>query len=155
MLDRIIAVAAAVSGGALVLMMLLGAADVILDNVFNQPLPGALEATEALIVVVVFLALARTHQLSAHIRVDLFTGRLGKTGRSAAARLAHGLSALFYGVLAWQGGRYAWQSIAVGEYESGIISFPVYPAKTLMALGLALMAVQCLRHLITGGHSPH
>lgn len=152
--DRIIAGAVTVSGGALLVMMLIGAADVILENVFNQPLPGTLEATEALMAIVVFLALARTQQAGGHIRVDLITRRLGENGRRRSARLGHGFSMLFYGLLAWQGGLYAWQSIAVKEYESGIISFPVYPAKAIMALGLAIMAIHCLRNVIAWRNTP-
>lgn len=154
LIDRIIAGAVTVSGGALLVMMLLGAADVILENVFNRPLPGTLEATEALMAIVVFLALARTQQVGGHIRVDLITSRLGEKGRRRSTRLGHGFSALFYGLLAWQGGLYAWRSISIKEYESGIISFPVYPAKTIMALGLAIMAIVCLKNVITRHNTP-
>jgi TRAP-type C4-dicarboxylate transport system permease small subunit len=146
--DRIIDSAAMIASLALAVMMLIGAADVIFENTLNQPIPGTLEATEALMVIVVFLALARTQQRRGHIRVDLVTGRMGPEKRRWARRLGHGLSAVFYGLLAIEGTRYAWRSISVREYVSGLFPFPVYPAKTVMAIGLAVMAFQCLRQMI-------
>lgn len=151
--SRIISAAAVASGAAVFLMMMIGAADVILENVADHPIPGTLEATEALMAVAVFLSLGWTQQAGGHIRVTLFTGRLPAPMRRWLERVAAAASAIFYGLLAWQAARYAWRSAAVREYVSGIFPFPVYPAKIVMACGLLLMTVQCLKQVFSGGRA--
>jgi TRAP-type C4-dicarboxylate transport system permease small subunit len=53
------------------------------------------------------------------------------------------ICALFFGILAWQGWIYALKSLAIMEYQAGIVAFPVYPAKILLAVALSLMAATC------------
>ncbi|MDJ0986981.1 MAG: TRAP transporter small permease [Desulfobacterales bacterium] len=149
LLDRTNEIGAVLSGVALLLMMIMGALDVFLGKVFNTPVPGTFEATEALMVVSAFLAIAYNQQVRGHIRVELFTSRMRPKLQLKFEVLNYFLSALFFFLLTWQGWRFGIESLRVGEYESGLIAFPVYPAKLLLALGLTLMTLQCLRDLVT------
>ena len=147
--DRMNEIGAVLSGVALLLMMIMGALDVFLGKVFNMPVPGTFEATEALMVVSAFLAIAYNQQVRGHIRVELFTSRMRPKLQLKFEVLNYFLSTVFFFLLTWQGWRFGIESLRVREYESGLIAFPVYPAKLLLALGLTLMTLQCLRDLVT------
>lgn len=148
LLDRVNEIGAVISGIALLLMMVMGAMDVFLGKVFNTPIPGTFEATEALMVVSAFLAIAYNQQVRGHIKVELFTSRMSPRLQLKFEAFNYFLSAVFFFLLTWQGWRFGLESLRVGEYESGLIAFPVYPAKLLLALGLTLMTLQCLRDLV-------
>lgn len=150
-LDWINEIGAIVSGVALLLMMGMGALDVFLGKIFNTPIPGTFEATEALMVISAFLAIAYNQQVRGHIKVELFTTRLSPRLQTKFEAFSYFLSALFFFLLAWQGWRFAIESLRIREYESGLIAFPVYPAKLLLALGVTMMTLQCLRDLVIAG----
>lgn len=132
------------SGVALLLMMFLGAIDVVGASILNHPLPGAFEATEALMVTSVFLALGLSQQRRAHISVEVIVGFMPRLARRIAAIFSSILCALFFGLIAWFGWGIAVKSTLAGEFSSGLINFPIWPAKIALACGASLMAVQCL-----------
>lgn len=148
LVDNFSRIGAFVSGLALLLMMLVGAIDVITSKLFNSPIPGAFEATEALMVISAFLAIGYNQYRRGHISVQLLTSRL--TGRTASVfeLISHFASFLFFALLAWQAWLYGLHSLSVLEYESGLISFPVYPAKLLAAFGASLAALQCVADFV-------
>ena len=139
---------ALLSSVALLLMMLIGAADVILSKIFNSPIPATFEATEALMVVSAFMAIGYNQYQRGHIAVTLFTSRMSGTPASIFRAISHFTTFAFFFLLAWQGWIYGLHSLKVLEYESGLISFPVYPAKLLAALGVSLAALQCAADFI-------
>ena len=146
--DTLSRLAALLSGAALLLMMLIGAFDVIFSKLFNLPIPGSFEATEALMVVSTFMALGYNQYKRGHIAVTLFTSRMKKIPAGVFRLVSHFMAFVFFFLLAWQGWIYGLHSLEVLEYESGLISFPVYPAKLLAALGASLAALQCVADLV-------
>ena len=146
--DTLSRLGALLSGVALLLMMLIGAADVISSKLFNLPIPGSFEATEALMVVSAFMAMGYNQYKRGHIAVTLFTSRLKETPAGVFRLISHFMSFTFFFFLAWQGWIYGLHSLDVLEYESGLISFPVYPAKLLAALGASLVALQCIADFV-------
>lgn len=140
---------AMLSGVALFLMLLIGASDVIGSSMFNQPLPGAFEGTEALMVVSTFLALGLSQQRRAHIRVEVIVGLMPRPFQLASAVFSALLCALFFGLIAWFGWAIAIKSFNAGEFSSGLVNFPIWPAKIALAFGASLMALQCLWDVAT------
>ncbi|MBW3098315.1 TRAP transporter small permease [Pseudohoeflea coraliihabitans] len=143
-LGRLNRIFAMLSGLALLLMMLLGAFDVIGSSMLNAPLPGAFEATETLMVIAVFLALGLSQQRRAHISVEVLVGLMPTILQRFSAIFSALLCALFFGLVAWFGWTIAIKSTLAGEFSSGLINFPVWPAKIALALGASLMTLQCL-----------
>jgi len=146
--DTLSRLGALLSGVALLIMMLIGAADVIFSKLFNSPVPGSFEATEALMVVSAFMAIGYNQYKRGHIAVTLFTSRLKRTPAGIFRLISHFMAFAFFFLLAWQGWLYGLHSLEVLEYESGLISFPVYPAKLLAALGASLAALQCVADFV-------
>lgn len=130
------------------LMMVIGAADVLSTYLLNQPVPAALEMTESLMVVVVFMALAYTQSRRQHIAVELLYRRFPRSIQRGVTVLAGVLGAVIFGLVAWQGWLLFWQSWVIREYASGIVLFPVYPSKACFALGASLMTIQVVREVL-------
>lgn len=137
--------AAAVAGLGVLVMMLLGGLDVLTTSVLNQPIPGAYEIIETLMVASIFLALALSQAEGRQIRVELLTDRLGSRAKSLLEVFADLCSLLVYGLIAWYGAQAAFSSALMGEYSAGIVKFPQWPAKIALAAGALLMVLQCLQ----------
>lgn len=136
------------AGASLLLMVLLGAIDIIGTKFFSRPLPATFEATEALMVLGVFLALPYVQAHRQHISVDLVLTRAGPTARRALEIFALALTLGVFILLAWRGWVLGLNSLAVREYASGILRFPIYPAKLGLALGATLTVLQVLLDLV-------
>jgi TRAP-type C4-dicarboxylate transport system permease small subunit len=144
-LGRIASWAAAIAGLGVLLMMLIGGIDVISTKYLSQPVPGAYEITETLMVATVFLALAMSQREKRQIRVELITEKLSLGKRLFFDAVAEVLSLCMYAVIAWFGFQAAWESVQIGEFSSGIVKLPIWPAKIALAVGAALMCIECAR----------
>ena len=144
---------ALLSGIALLLMMVAGAADVITTNLDliglpSLPIPAVFEFMATMMVVNVFLAMAIAQARRSHIRVEVIVNRLPGGARRAADILQHLLATVLFGLIAWFGWAAGAHSVSVGEYAPGIINFPVWPARLILGFGATLMAVQCLLDML-------
>lgn len=135
------------ASAALLLVMLAVSADALLRQALNRPIAGTLEGVELLLVLVVYAGLARTQAERGHIAVDLLTGRLAGRPRAAVAALASILALALFGATAWATGRMAVRSWQMGEYSAGLVAFPLYPSRGLVALGCACLCLQLLVEL--------
>lgn len=148
LLERLARWFAVLAGAGLFMMMAVGALDVTSGKLVGRPVPGAFEATEALLAACALLPLARVRSLGGHIRVDVLVERFPARARRALGMFGDALSLALFSVLAWQGWLYAAHSISVLEYQAGPVSFPVYPAKIALALALTLMALYSLGRVL-------
>ncbi len=146
---RKLAFLAVVFGGiGLLIAMFLGVADVI-GTQFNHPVPGALEVTQSTIVLIVFGGLTFAQIRHSHIRVELFYLRAGPKLQSSMDIVTLTMAIIFFALLAWQGyleAEYSWE---IGEATSGLVQFPLYPARYVLTFGACLFLVQLALDLIT------
>lgn len=138
-LGRVMSVGGAISA---CLIMVLMTVDVGYRNFFNQSIPGTFEVVEVALVLAVFLGLATAERTGAAVRVTLFTALL--PDRAAAVVRLFGLLVSLT-IVAW----FAYASIdkamtsyAIGEYKRGIISFPMWPGRAVIALGFSLLVLE-------------
>ncbi len=132
------------AGIAILIMMIIGAADVIGLLFFAYPMPGAFEFTESLLVATVFLALALAQARRQHVRVEIFLNLMPHGLRRGVEMIGHLFTAGIFAIICWVSWLVALGSIQIGEFSSGIIQFPVWPARTALALGATLMTLQAL-----------
>ncbi len=136
-------VGAAASISILVLAFLL-TAEVITRALFSVSIRGLYEIAELLIVVVVFLGIAQAEVAQNHVRMSLLTDRLpGRSKnvvRGSALVLAGGFLGWMFVALAMK----AWESFASGEFKVGLLNFPVWPSRAIVAFGIGLLVVVCL-----------
>lgn len=137
----------AIAGAAVLAIMFIGAAD-IAATLLNFPIPGAHELIQALMVVVIFLALPEVEARRQHITVDMLTQKLRPTLRRVLGVVNDLLSLLFFSAMAWQGWILFWNSWKIREYAPGLIPFPVYPSKVLFAVGVTLASIVIVVNLL-------
>ena len=143
-----VALAVLLLGGAGVLLaMFLGTADVVGTQFLGRPLPGALELTEATMVLIVFGALAFAQFRRGHIRVELVYTHMPPRVRASMDAFTHLVALVFFGLLLWLAVDEAIFSWSIGEATQGLIRFPLYPARWILVAGTALMVIQLLLDL--------
>ena len=145
----------------LIASMLVGVADVVGTEFLGRPLLGTLEFTESTMVLVVFGALAYAQERRAHIRVELLYSHVGPRGKSFMEAVTHIVAFLFFALMAWQGFVELLYSFEIMESTMGSVRFPLYPARTLLLIGvlllllrLAIDIVQDIRRLRRGEPPP-
>lgn len=122
--------------------MLVGVADVVGTEFFGRPVLGTLEFTESTMVLVVFGALAYAQERRAHIRVELLYSNVGPAGKSFMEAVTHIVAFVFFALVAWQGYvelLYSWE---IKESTMGSVRFPLYPARVLLVIGVALLILR-------------
>jgi TRAP-type C4-dicarboxylate transport system permease small subunit len=147
-LHKVIMATVAISFASLLLMMLWGTADVVFVKL-GHPLPGTINYTEVLNVIVLFLPLAYVTHKKSHIVVDLITYK-GRAKR-VTEFVADFSVFIFSGFLAWQLGIRAWESLRSGEFDMIGVKVYLFPAKIALALGALGSTLVALIHVL--GHS--
>jgi TRAP-type C4-dicarboxylate transport system permease small subunit len=147
----------ALSGFGTLLIMVVVCLDVAGRAALNAPFHSGVEVSELLLVSLVFLGLAAAQQQKQHFAVEIVARHL-PPGLRRGLELAGLLACLgITAVIAWPSTRQAAASFDRGETGFGIVPFPVWPARAILALGLWLLAVQfaCDAYrLVAGGRGP-
>lgn len=137
-----------IGGMGMLMSMFLGVADVIGTQVLKVPVPGPRELTESTMVLIVFGALAYAQIRRAHIRVELLYLRMGPRTQAVMDVITDLAALLFFSLLLWQAVNEAQYSIQIGEATVGLIRFPLYPARIILAVGTGLVILRLLLDLI-------
>lgn len=140
--------AATIAGFAMLAMMITGALDVISTNLLSRPIPAAFEFMATMMVIVIFFSVALAQAQRAHIRVAVLTDHLPRPLRKLTDILQYLFSLTLFSLIAWFGWKSGLRGFEVGEYVSGAINFPIWPARFVLALGASLMVLQNLYDLV-------
>lgn len=150
--DRIIrilvTVAFSIAAAAMLVMMVIGSADVVGTFFFNSPVTAALEMQEVLLAMAIFLALAHAQSRQEHICVDIITERLSAPIRRVLNLVVLFASMTVFAVIAWRTWVLATASWDMRETANAIFRFPIYPGKFLVSIGAGIAALECLRQAI-------
>jgi|WetSurMetagenome_2_1015567.scaffolds.fasta_scaffold59943_2 TRAP-type mannitol/chloroaromatic compound transport system permease small subunit len=136
------------SGFLIIFMMLTIVVDVFGRYVFNRPLVGGVELNRTLLVIIVFFGLAFTQLNQGHIRVDLLLIRASPKWGLILEAFALMIAIPVYGIVAFATIPVTIQSIVIGEYETGLIPFPIWPSRLFMSVGMFLFTFQLVADLI-------
>lgn len=147
--SRVLSASALVASALLlVAIMVIGAADVVSTQFLSGGVPGAVELSEAMLAVLVFLGLPQVQRMRGHIAIDLLTTRLGDRPRRWLLAFTSLIELLFFGLIAWGVWALTLRSLAIDEQATGYLAFPVYPAKALTFLGAALATLEVARQVV-------
>lgn len=116
------------------------------------PFPGTVESVESLLVISVYFGVALVALEAGHVNVTILTTRLPERAQHGLDAVANLLAAVVFGYLAAGAWAEAAQSIGMLEYRQGVYRFPLWPFKTLYALGMVLMTIQLLINFVKHGH---
>lgn len=140
----------------LYVLILLTFADVVSRNMFNTPIPGALEVTSYwLMVPMVFVGIWRAGVSHEHVRVSMLTEVLGRNALKLADGIVAVLSILILLKMAWLGFHVAFESMTDGEY-AGAYKIAIWPVRFVTAVGFLSFALVIAQHLyvVLSGASP-
>ncbi len=136
-----------IGSGVIALMMLITVADVIGRRIFNQPIPGAMELSIFMMVIVVFFSIAYCEFRRGHIAIGLVVSRLRQSSQVIIDSLMYILFLATFGWLTWQLCLYAidvWRNNTV----SGVLEVPTFPFIFVAAFGCALLSLVVIMHLL-------
>lgn len=138
---RVNAVAGYGGGLALILLALVVTADVVARTA-GIALVGAAEVGGVLLAMLVFLALGHTQAMRGHVAIEvlvtMFPPRLRRLTDIISLLVCAGIGLVLTDATV----RGAWDSYADQEFQFGTIQFPLWPIKSVVALGLGLLTLQ-------------
>ncbi|WP_370400415.1 TRAP transporter small permease subunit [Sulfitobacter sp. JB4-11] len=146
--ERLALVVLLIGGLGMLFSMFLGVADVVGTQVLLIPVPGPRELTESTMVLIVFGALAYAQIRRAHIRVELVYFQMPPRVRAVMDVITDLAAIAFFGLILSEAISEAQYSLQIGEATVGLIRFPLWPARFILAAGCALMILQLVLHLI-------
>lgn len=129
-------------------MMWLIDANALSRKLFNFPVVGTLEGTEALMVIAILMPMAYTQMRRGHIRVTLLTKRLPQGTQRLLYALTLLIGMLFAAWATYASFEFFMRSYSINEQAWGSVRFPIYPSKGAVALGMGLLSVQFLLDFI-------
>jgi len=138
------------AAGLVFVMIFPTTVDVILRYIFNAPLPEMFQLTEFMMVAVVYLAIAYVQQLKDHIKIEIVTQWLPQKGQETLDLFGHLVGLVISTVITWQSGRLAWEAWDTQDYTMGIVQFPLWPAKTILPIGMGLLCLRLLSDILIG-----
>ena len=152
-LEKVLATVAAV---ALFAMMLLTFCDVIGRTLLAASIPGSVELTELLMLVVIFVALPLTSLRGEHVIFDMLDNLLPDSVRAWQHRLAHMFAAALVSGACWLVYERAGRTVEMGDVTAhlniGIAPFH-YGASLMLGL-TALMHLILAWRVAPGSNSP-
>ncbi|MFC2170095.1 TRAP transporter small permease [Acidobacteriota bacterium] len=128
----------------LILLILLTIIDIASRNLFNKPIPGAVEVSQYILLVVILMGVAYTQQVKAHVNVE-FVFKLFNKRTQIFCRILTSLLYLFVVAII------VWQSFILGIQEnttSDMLRIPQYPFRLLVAFGGFFLWLEVLIDLI-------
>ncbi len=113
----------------------------------TTPVPGTVEITTLILVVVVYLGLAHSEDLGDHITVDLLYVRVGDRAKRVLDFFADALTMAVLGLMAIQLFRFSIRQQESGA-ESPVLQWPVWPFVVIAGLGALGYAVATMLKLV-------
>jgi TRAP-type mannitol/chloroaromatic compound transport system permease small subunit len=115
---------------------------------FNSPLAGGVELVRTFLVMIVFFGLAYTQLKDEHIRMDLLLSHSSRNVKCALEIFGLLIALFVYAFITYATIPVMIQSVVRGEYETGLIPFPMWPARIFMCIGLFLIVFQLISDLV-------
>lgn len=128
---------------AILLIMVLTAADAGGRYLFDYSLPGAVDLIENFFMIAaVFLTLARTQALGGNISIDMLRDRFPEALRRLLDVVYLSCAFAAYLAITWVAFRFGAQAMAANRWTTGLTPMPVGPSWIVLGCGTTLL---CLR----------
>jgi TRAP-type C4-dicarboxylate transport system permease small subunit len=134
--------------GLLCLVLFMVSIDSIGRYFLGSPIPGTLELSESVIVMIIFLTIPFCEMTSGHIRVTFIIERMPAKIRMWLKKITNIMAIVYFSILCWRSWLIAWYSWSIRETSWGSYPIPLYPAKFSVSVGSGIMAIYLLLILI-------
>ncbi|WGH83154.1 TRAP transporter small permease [Auritidibacter ignavus] len=139
---------AVLSAIAVVVMVIAIAIDVFARNITGASLPGMIEIAETAMVTAVAFGLAWAGLNGEHVAVSLVTDRFGPGLTRATNVFVWTLVTLYTGWLSYANIMRAIDSFIFRETRFGIVQWPMYPMRWILAIGLLSLLLVAVLNLV-------
>lgn len=126
-------------------LMLITTFDVLGRAIFNKPLPGTLELSEYMLAIIILLGAAYTQQVKGHVAVDFLTSRFPPKGQTICNIITNIASLAIITIMTIYGYIEGINETTVTDQ----LRVPMWPFKTLVAVGGLMLWMELLTDLIT------
>jgi TRAP-type C4-dicarboxylate transport system permease small subunit len=140
-------VIAAIGGVMLLVMMLLGAADVIGRYGFNSPISGAINVSQLMMGGVVFFGWAYTLSKKSHVTVDIAFNHYPRRAQAIIEFVMLILSLLLFSLIIWQSILIAIKDWQVGNLVN-VIRIPITPFKLFIPFGAFFLCLESIIQMV-------
>jgi TRAP-type C4-dicarboxylate transport system permease small subunit len=139
---------AASAGLLTALITLIVCIDVASRTLLNHSVRGASELAILMLVALVFLGLAGAEAKGDNFSVTSLVRLFGRRAQRALKVIANliGLGAI--GLLAWFSWSRGIAATVAGEQSYGVIAFPVWPSRLIIAFGLTMLCLQLIAGIL-------
>lgn len=139
---------AIVSAITLMVIMVAMLFDVIVRSSTGASTPGVYELVETLLIVAAFLGLAYAERSGGNVRVTIFLRWMPPLVARLATRLGTLIAVIILLWMVYATSMQAYESFSVGEVNLGIVSFPLWPSRMVIALGILAFLLEMIATLI-------
>ena len=139
--------ALAVCAIAVLIMMTVGAIDIVMGNVLGYYLSYKVELSGTLLASSIFLACSPVQRGNEHIRVDLFESYMGVKTKKLTAFLGTLCGLLFVGLITYGLWNQAIKSVMILEVSADTSGFPIWPWKLACPIGASLCVLTMVGQL--------
>ena len=129
------------AGISLFVMMIMMTIHVI-SRKMGMPVPGAFEASEQLMVVVFAFPLAEISLRNGNIVFELVSRNFPPRIKRRMDIIGNLVGLFLFGPLTYKAWEVAFKMFNMGEYRQGIVDFPIWPFRFVIAIGLTVFTVQ-------------
>ena len=123
---------------SILLIMIMVSADVFFRYFFNSPIIGAMEFSLMLMIAVIYLGLGYTEISDRHIVIDLFYKKLNIKYQHIISKINCIILLTISSILFWHSFADFLYSYEINEILPGMASFPKYPSKLCLSLGVLI-----------------
>ena len=134
---------------SILLIMIMVCADVFFRYVFNSPIMGAMEFSLMLMISVIYLGLGYTEISDRHIVIDLFYKQLNLKYQRIISKINCIILLTISSILFWHSFVDFLYSFEINEVLPGMASFPKYPSKFCLSLGVLIYIFVILSKLFS------
>ena len=128
-------------------MMILLVIDII-GRTTGRPLQGMAELSVFVMMVVIYLGLARCEEHREHVGLEIIVNLLPHAAKRNMQLLSHLMAVVTVGLLLYAVFQNALASFENNEALEGTVELRIWPVKFFMVVGLVFFFVQTIRHMV-------
>jgi len=128
------------AAGSIAIMMVINFTDIIGTKFFLRSVPGALDISEELMVLVTLLPLAFVALERGHIRITLLTERLPSVVRFALQIVQYVIATLVTGFITWRVFVQFQNTVEVMDLKEGL-DLPIWPANLAIVIAFGFLTL--------------
>lgn len=112
---------------------------------FNHPLDGAVEISELIMVIIIFLCFGHSFTEKTHIRVDMFVSKMSKKNEVRLRIIIRIMILFFLVLMVKETAKDAFSKMAA---YTNVLEIPLFPFAFLIPIGTAICALSLLMHIL-------